>query len=68
VPWANHNTNSVMASQDGVGPARHTLVLFSCGALSLLDVFANPERNPTLSTIVGLVNAPKFSEHCPVVK
>jgi phospholipid/cholesterol/gamma-HCH transport system substrate-binding protein len=68
VPWANHNTNSVMAAQDGVGPARHTLVLFSCGALSLLDVFADPNHNPTLSTIVGLVNAPKFNEHCPPVK
>jgi phospholipid/cholesterol/gamma-HCH transport system substrate-binding protein len=68
VPWANHNTNSVMASQDGIGPTRHSLVLFSCGALSLLDVFASPKHNPTLSTIVGLLNAPKFSDHCPPLK
>jgi phospholipid/cholesterol/gamma-HCH transport system substrate-binding protein len=68
VPWANHNTNSVMAGQDGVGPARHSLVLFSCGALRLLDLFASPKRNPTLSTVVGLLNAPKASDLCPPVK
>ncbi|HMJ37627.1 MAG TPA: MlaD family protein [Baekduia sp.] len=67
VPWANHNTNSAMASQDGIGPARHSLVLFSCGALQLLDVFADPKRNPTLSTVVGLLNAPK-SDQCPPPK
>jgi hypothetical protein len=68
VPWANHNTNSVMAAQDGVGPARHSLVLFSCGALSLLDLFGSPKNNPTLSTIVGLLNAPKHSDYCPALK
>jgi phospholipid/cholesterol/gamma-HCH transport system substrate-binding protein len=68
VPWANHNTNSVMASQDGIGPARHSLVLFSCGALTLLDVFTKPGKNPTLSTLKGLLDAPKASDNCPVLK
>jgi phospholipid/cholesterol/gamma-HCH transport system substrate-binding protein len=64
VPWANHNTNSMMASQDGIGPARHTLVLLSCGSLGILDSIANPKRNPTLSTLVQLLNAPKHDEVC----
>jgi hypothetical protein len=57
-----------MAGQDGVGPARHSLVLFSCGALNLLQIFGSPKNNPTLSTVVGLLNAPKFSDLCPPAK
>jgi phospholipid/cholesterol/gamma-HCH transport system substrate-binding protein len=64
VPWANHNSNSVMAAQDGVGPVRHSLVLLSCGSLELLDSIANPKYNPTLSTIVQLLNAPKKADVC----
>jgi phospholipid/cholesterol/gamma-HCH transport system substrate-binding protein len=64
VPWANHNSNSVMAAQDGVGPVRHSLVLLSCGSLELLDSIAEPKRNPTLSAIVQLLNAPKKQDVC----
>jgi phospholipid/cholesterol/gamma-HCH transport system substrate-binding protein len=70
VPWANHDTNSVLASQDGIGPTRHTLVLYSCGALELFDIFTKPQanrpaRNPTLSTLLGLLNAPEHDVACP---
>jgi phospholipid/cholesterol/gamma-HCH transport system substrate-binding protein len=69
VPWANHNTNSVMASQDGIGPTRHSLVLYGCGALQLFDIFrkpsAEPSANPTLSTLLGLLNAPQYGDVCP---
>lgn len=64
VPWANHNSNSVMAAQDGVGPVRHSLVLLSCGSLELLQTIANPKYNPTLSAITQLLNAPRKDEVC----
>jgi phospholipid/cholesterol/gamma-HCH transport system substrate-binding protein len=64
VPWAGHNTNSVLSSQDGVGPTRRSLVLFSCGSLQLFKIFASPRRNPTLSTLMQLLNAPVYEEVC----
>jgi phospholipid/cholesterol/gamma-HCH transport system substrate-binding protein len=60
VPWAGHNTNSVMASQDGLGPVRHTLVLFPCQSLQLLDSTSqNIKDNPTLATTLQLLDTPK---------
>ena len=64
VPWASHNTNSTLASQDGIGPARHTLVMVSCGGLSLLESIASPKRNPTLSTFVQMLGAPTHDQVC----
>jgi phospholipid/cholesterol/gamma-HCH transport system substrate-binding protein len=68
VPWASHDTNSTMASQDGIGPIRHTLVLISCGGLQFTDALANPKpgakSNPTLTTLLQLLNAPKHDEVC----
>jgi phospholipid/cholesterol/gamma-HCH transport system substrate-binding protein len=59
VPWAGHNTNSLMASQDGMGPVRHTLVLFPCGSLQLLNATAqNFTNNPTLATTLQLLAVP----------
>lgn len=59
-PWAGHNTNSVMASQDGMGPVRHTLVLFPCQSLSLLDATSkNFKNNPTLAATLQLLDVPK---------
>jgi phospholipid/cholesterol/gamma-HCH transport system substrate-binding protein len=31
LPWANHNTNSVLANSDGISPLRRTMLLLSCG-------------------------------------
>jgi phospholipid/cholesterol/gamma-HCH transport system substrate-binding protein len=64
VPWAGHNTNSVLSTQDGVGATRRGLVLFSCGSLQLFKIFASPRRNPTLSTLMQLLNAPVYEEVC----
>jgi phospholipid/cholesterol/gamma-HCH transport system substrate-binding protein len=64
LPWANHDTNSVLSTQDGVGPIRRSLILFSCGSLSLLQDLANPQHNPTLATIIQLLDAPDFNAHC----
>jgi phospholipid/cholesterol/gamma-HCH transport system substrate-binding protein len=66
VPWANHNTNSVLSSQDGVGPLRRGLILFSCGSLQLLQDLAAPKRNPTLSTLIQLLTVPDFNTVCKV--
>jgi phospholipid/cholesterol/gamma-HCH transport system substrate-binding protein len=77
VPWANHNTNSVLSSSDGVGPLRRSLVYFGCGPLQLLfKVLSGPPprktepRNPTLTTLIKLLNAPDYdtqvaSGQCP---
>jgi phospholipid/cholesterol/gamma-HCH transport system substrate-binding protein len=66
VPWANHNTNSVMAAQDGIGPARHSLVLVNCGGLSFFDTLTREgqDKNPLLTTLAKLLNAPKHDDVC----
>jgi phospholipid/cholesterol/gamma-HCH transport system substrate-binding protein len=64
LPWANHNTNSVLSSQDGLGPVRRGLLLFNCGTLQFLQsLFAN-NNNPTLTTLIGLLSVPDFNTHC----
>ena len=37
---------------------------FSCGSLQLYKIFASPRRNPTLSTLMQLLNAPVYEEVC----
>jgi phospholipid/cholesterol/gamma-HCH transport system substrate-binding protein len=64
VPWANHDTNSVLANQDGVTPLRRGMVLLSCGSLQLLESLAAPKRNPTLSTVIQLLGAPNREQVC----
>jgi phospholipid/cholesterol/gamma-HCH transport system substrate-binding protein len=69
VPWASHNTNSVLANSDGVGPLRRSLVYLGCGPLQLLKSLSGPPprktepRNPTLSTLIKLLNAPDFDQY-----
>jgi phospholipid/cholesterol/gamma-HCH transport system substrate-binding protein len=69
VPWASHNTNSVLANSDGVGPLRRSLVYLGCGPLQLLQLLSGPPprktepRNPTLSTLIKLLNAPDFDQY-----
>jgi phospholipid/cholesterol/gamma-HCH transport system substrate-binding protein len=67
VPWASHNTNSVLSTADGAGPLRRSLVYFGCGPLQLLfKVLSGPAprktepRNPTLATLIKLLNAPDY--------
>lgn len=64
VPWASHNTNSVLANQDGIGPLRRGVVLVSCQSLQVLETLASPSRNPTLATLVQLLGVPKREEVC----
>jgi phospholipid/cholesterol/gamma-HCH transport system substrate-binding protein len=64
VPWATHNTNSLVANQDGISPLRRGLIALSCGQMELLDSLSGPPpghtdpRNPTLATLIQLLNAP----------
>jgi phospholipid/cholesterol/gamma-HCH transport system substrate-binding protein len=65
VPWASHNTNSVLSTQDGVGPLRQGMLLFTCGTLSILRGIAqNPAQNPTLATLIQLLDVPSYSQNC----
>jgi phospholipid/cholesterol/gamma-HCH transport system substrate-binding protein len=64
LPWANHDTNSVLSTQDGVGPVRRSLILFSCGSLQLLQDLAKPTHNPTLATLIQLLTTPNYGALC----
>jgi phospholipid/cholesterol/gamma-HCH transport system substrate-binding protein len=70
LPWANHNTNSSIGSQDGITPLRRGLVLFSCSQLQLLEGLSSqpregaPYRNPYLATLIQLLNAPRSETSC----
>jgi phospholipid/cholesterol/gamma-HCH transport system substrate-binding protein len=70
LPWANHNTNSTLNSQDGIGPLRRALVMISCSQLSLFEGLVLPNRftgkvrNPTVATLLGLLNAPRSTDVC----
>jgi phospholipid/cholesterol/gamma-HCH transport system substrate-binding protein len=67
LPWANHNTNSVLSAQDGVGPLRQGELLFNCGTLELLNnyiTFPKLARNPNLRTLAELLDLPNYKQHC----
>lgn len=66
LPWAAHNTNSVMAAQDGIGPIRHTLVLINCDGLNFIESIINSKRikNPTLIGVAQLLGAPRVNDVC----
>jgi phospholipid/cholesterol/gamma-HCH transport system substrate-binding protein len=62
--WAAHNTNSLVAQQDGIGPLPRSVVFFACGGLGIIERSARPDStlNPELKAIAQLLNAPKQSE------
>jgi phospholipid/cholesterol/gamma-HCH transport system substrate-binding protein len=64
LPWANHNTNDIFSAQDALGPLRRGIVLVSCDGLGLLSALGNPTANPTLATIIGLLNPPTAAQAC----
>jgi phospholipid/cholesterol/gamma-HCH transport system substrate-binding protein len=64
VPWASHDTNSVLSFQDGIGPVRRGMVLVSCTSLQILETLAAPSRNPTLATLIQLLGVPKRDQVC----
>jgi phospholipid/cholesterol/gamma-HCH transport system substrate-binding protein len=64
VPWDNHNSNSVLSSQDGTGPVRRSLLLFTCGTLHFLQTLVANNNNPTLSTLIQLLTTADYSQNC----
>lgn len=65
VPWASHNTNSAASSQDGAGPLEQNLLLFTCGTQQFMQNFkADPAINPTLSTLINLLDLPNYKQYC----
>jgi phospholipid/cholesterol/gamma-HCH transport system substrate-binding protein len=77
LPWANHNTNSTVANNDGISALRRSLLLVSCGDLpGIEDIFAERvERseqvgggefygNPALAALLDLIRLPKAAETC----
>jgi phospholipid/cholesterol/gamma-HCH transport system substrate-binding protein len=67
LPWANHDTNSLLSSQDGVGPVRQSMLMFTCGTLDFMqNLIENPTQNPTLLTLIELLDRTDFSSHCTV--
>ncbi|MGX6447026.1 MlaD family protein [Patulibacter sp. S7RM1-6] len=71
LPWAAHNTNSVLSTQDAVGPLRRAVLQYTCGSLNILENFRNyndpktTTNNPTMTALVGLLNTPDFQTTCP---
>jgi phospholipid/cholesterol/gamma-HCH transport system substrate-binding protein len=64
IPWDAHNTNSVLSSEDAYGPISRGLVLLSCGSLNILRDLAAPTHNPTLATLIQLLNVPSYQQVC----
>jgi phospholipid/cholesterol/gamma-HCH transport system substrate-binding protein len=65
LPWANHNTDSVLSSQDGVGPLRQGELLFNCGTLALVNNYLlDPKLNPNLATLLKLLDVPSYTKYC----
>jgi phospholipid/cholesterol/gamma-HCH transport system substrate-binding protein len=64
--WASHNTNSMLAQQDGIGPVRRSVLFVGCESLKLIEAIGKNERlNPQLTTLVKLLNAPTREGNCP---
>jgi phospholipid/cholesterol/gamma-HCH transport system substrate-binding protein len=54
--WANHDANAVFSTQDAMGSVRRGLLVLSCS--SVLQLNAIGKVNPTLGTLVKLLNLP----------
>ena len=68
LPWAGHNTNSALSTQDALGPMRRSSVQFSCGGQALLDNYTNPagvSDSPYIKTLIDLLNPPRTPQNCP---
>ena len=70
LPWANHNTNSTVAGQDGISALRRGMLMVSCTQLAALEPLSKPSpttgkiRNPYLGTLIKLLNAPDSADRC----
>lgn len=63
-PWAAHNTNSMLAQTDGIGPTGRGVIFVGCESLKLLESLSSGDRNPQLGTLIQLLNAPPREGNC----
>src|SRR4051794_4226905 len=61
--WANHVGTALFSTQDAHGPIRRGQFMVSCTTAGVLQQVASV--NPTLKTLVDLLNAPQQSAVCP---
>lgn len=60
--WLNHNTNSLFLNQDGLGPMRRSLLMYTCLTSTLADNLV--ATRPNLSTARELVRLPTTVQIC----
>ena len=61
--WLNHNTNSLFLNQDGLGPLRRSLLMYTCYASGLADNLV--AFRPNLATARELIRLPTTKQICP---
>lgn len=61
--WLNHNTNSQFLLQDGIGPMRRSLLMYTCFTSQLADNLVS--TRPALRTAREIVRLPTTSQICP---
>jgi phospholipid/cholesterol/gamma-HCH transport system substrate-binding protein len=65
LPWASHDTDSALSAQDGGRPLRQSLLLYNCGTQQLMQNYlTGVSQNPTLLTILRLLDLPDYSADC----
>ena len=60
--WSAHQLNSILSSQDALGPFAHTLTVMTCSSLGLLPGFV--ASDPALALTVSLANFPTQEQVC----
>jgi phospholipid/cholesterol/gamma-HCH transport system substrate-binding protein len=60
--WLNHNANAAFLTQDGLGPLRRVLFMYTCWTSSLADNLVL--TRPALKTARQLVRLPTSSQIC----
>lgn len=65
--WLNHNTNGAFLTQDGLGPMRRALFMYSCLASGLADnsLTQNDAPKPSLAVARDITRLPTTNEICP---
>jgi phospholipid/cholesterol/gamma-HCH transport system substrate-binding protein len=60
--WSAHQINSVVGSQDALGPFAHTMTMMTCSSLGLLPGFIRSD--PALALAASLANFPTQEQVC----
>ncbi len=61
--WLNHNTNAAFLTQDGLGPLRRSLLIYTCWTSQLADNVT--ASRPNLKTARELIRLPTTTQICP---